>query len=85
LAFEFQKDDCSITVIESGEKEFIMSKRGKLKAEKMFADAKKKNEQSENRQDQEKKERAQRTASLKALRLAKAASDEKIANAAKTK
>jgi len=61
-----------------------MSKRGKLKAEKLFADTQKKNKQSANKQDLEKKQRAERTASLKALRLAKAASDEIIASAAKT-
>ena len=62
-----------------------MSKRGKLKAEKIFAATQKKNEQSADIQEQEKKQRAERTASLKALRLAKAASDEKIAIAAKSK
>ncbi len=59
-----------------------MSKRGKLKADKLFADTQKKIEKSETRLDQEKKQRSEQVARLKALRLAKAASDEL---AAKTK
>jgi len=62
-----------------------MSKHGKMKAEKLFAETQKKNTQVSNKQNQEKQQRIEHTANLKAQRIAKAASDEKIAKAAKSK
>ncbi len=62
-----------------------MSKHGKMKAEKLFAETQKKSENASNKRDQETQKRIEHTASLKSQRLAKKASDEKIAKATKAK
>jgi len=62
-----------------------MSKHGKKKGEKLFADALKKSEQTADQQQKAQQTRIDHTASLKAQRLAKKASDEKIARLAEKK
>lgn len=62
-----------------------MSKYNKSKAEKVFAQTQTKTKQSVDIHTLEKQKRAEHTASLKAQRLAKVASDKKSAAAAKTK
>jgi len=52
-----------------------MSKHGKKKGEKLLADAQKKSEQNADQQQKEQQTRMDHTASLKAQRLAKKASD----------
>lgn len=68
-----------------------MSKRGKMKAEKLFAETQTKLEQATDKQTREKEQRVEHAASLKAQRLAKKViedkkeKEEKIAKASKTK
>jgi hypothetical protein len=76
---------CLIDFTATCEKEFDMSKHGKKKGEKMFADAQKKSEQAADEQQKEQQTRADHTASLKAQRLAKKASDAKLARLADKK
>ncbi len=60
-----------------------MFKSGKSKAEAQFAKIQKKSDQALNNIKNEKIKRAEHGASLKALRLAKAVSDQKVAKASK--
>ena len=62
-----------------------MSRLGKIKAEKLFANTQKKKEQVTDKQDQKKQQRIEHGANLKSMRLAKAVSDGKITKATKTK